>query len=230
MRQSFDGRFQHFVNYWAWNQFDYHEVLNYVGQLWEFNVPFRQYDIVSDAARIQKRYVSIIITAEKVSKEVAVVWLLSTDDSEAGLERTFWMTDDFILLFVLLHFLPNISFKLFIYFIGRGVWNLLNLATEVVIFAEIKLLIVLVLYIFCFLCNFFGFVLRHPFVYLNDADLMEIAAAFYYWSFLDRSVHHHMIMSAQNHINISWSLCQVKIIAISHMSQSDYKVTFLFAF
>ena len=140
------------------------------------------------------------------------------------------MADDFILLFVLLHFLPDISLELFIYFVDRGVYNLLNLAAEFVIFAEVKLLIVLVFYILCFLCNVFCFVLRQFFVYLNDANLMEIAAAFYYWSFLDRSVHHHMIMSAQDYVNISWSLCQVKIIAISHMSQSDYKVTLLFAF
>ena len=83
----------------------------------------------------------------------------------------------------------------------------MNLTAKVVVFAKVKFLIVLMFDVLCFLYDVLGLILRHFLVNLNDADLMEIATAFYDWNFLYRSVHYYVIMASQNNVDISGSLC-----------------------
>lgn len=63
--------------------------------------------------------------------------------------------------------------------------------------------------VLCFLYDVLGLIIRDFLVNLNDADLVEIAAAFYDWNFLYRSVHYYVIMASQNNVDISGSLCQI---------------------
>ena len=69
--------------------------------------------------------------------------------------------------------------------------------------------------------------LRMLFVYVNQPDISEVAAALYHWCFIDNFFKNDMIMPTKYDINALYLKRVVNVGLIAHVGQGNNKITIL---